>query len=120
MRTSDRRLAKRHDPEMELQFSCRSRGLTCIGAGRTTSLDSVEVAFEADRELPESGELELRIMWPFLLQSVCPLELVVFGSIVRSAARKTVVHIDRYEFRTRGEHSFEPAIAKGMTCDLVA
>lgn len=105
---------------MELEFSCRNGGLTFIGTGHTTRLNSAEVTFQADRELPDTGEMELRIMWPFLLQSVCPLELLVAGRITGSYAGKTLVQIERYEFRTRGEHSFEPAIAKGIACDVVA
>ena len=117
---TDRRITKRQEPEMELEFSYPKFGPASTGYGRTTSLNSDEVVFEADRELPDSGRIDLRISWPFLLQSVCPLELLVSGRIAASCGRKTVVQIERYEFRTRGEHSFEPAIAKGMACDLVA
>jgi hypothetical protein len=105
---------------MELQFSYRRMGVTHTGSGRTINLGPAEVTFEADWELPDGREIELRIMWPFLLQSVCPLELLIAGRITRSSERRTVVHIEKYEFRTRGEHSFEPAIAKGTACNMVA
>jgi hypothetical protein len=120
VRIIERRSTRQQNPEMELQYSYRRRGLTCIGTGRIRYLNAAEVAFEPDKELPDDGQMELQIQWPFLLQGVCPLELLVVGKVTCSDARKTVVYIERYEFRTCGEHSFEPAIAKGIACDLVA
>jgi hypothetical protein len=105
---------------MEVQFSCRTKGVTFSGSGCTKNLSSGEVIFEADRDLPEVGDVLLRIRWPFLLQSVCPLELVISGRIISSYAGIAVVHIEEYEFRTRGEQSFEAPIAKGTTCDFTA
>jgi hypothetical protein len=105
---------------MELRFSYRRGGVTLLGTGLARNLTNVEVLIESDQELPVSGEIQLRIKWPFLLQSVCPLELVIEGSIGNYYCDQSVVLIRSYEFRTCGDHSFDPAIARGMSCDLTA
>ena len=50
--------------------------------------------------------MEARIAWPFLLQNVCKLELVVRGPVIRVGARGTIMEIGSYEFQTCGERSF--------------
>ena len=107
--------------DMELEFSCRSNGVTDIGTGHTANLNPAEAIVQTDRQLPRGGDIELRIAWPYLLQGVCPLELYITGWIKDSDEATTVVHIDWYEFRIRGgEHSFDSSSRKGATCDLVA
>lgn len=106
--------------EMEVEFCCRSDSLVIMGAGRARNLNAVEVMFQADRPLPCAADIELRISWPYLLQGVCPLELYITGWIRKSDEKVTVVHIEWYEFRTRGEHSFDVPIRNGATCDVVA
>lgn len=105
---------------MEVEFSCWSNGSMSIGTGQTRSLDPVEAVFQADRQLPCPAEVELRVRWPYLLQGVCPLELCITGRVIQSDESATVVHIQRYEFRTRGEHSFDIPVRRGATCNVVA
>jgi len=89
------------------------------GRGLTRHLTDTEVRIESDQGLPVPGGIELRIKWPFLLQSACPLELVIQGWLGESDCEQGVVSIRSYEFRTCGEHSFEPADARGVACDLI-
>jgi hypothetical protein len=67
--------------EIELRFFYCRKGVTFLGNGLVRRLTSTEVRIESDQELPVSGEILLRIEWPFLLQSVCRLELVIEGLI---------------------------------------
>jgi len=50
--------------------------------------------------------MEARIAWPFLLQNVCRLQLVVRGPVIRVGPRGTIMEIGSYEFQTCGERSF--------------
>lgn len=115
------RLSARRQPvEMDLRFSYRRDGATYVGTGLARELTNSEVRIESEQELPFSGDIQLQIKWPFLLQSVCPLELVIEGSIENCDGEQSLVLIRHYEFRTCGGHSFEPAIARGAACDLIA
>jgi hypothetical protein len=52
--------------------------------------------------LPCGVDTELAITWPFRLQGVCRLKLVVFGRVVRSDGDRVAIKMQRYEFRTAG------------------
>jgi hypothetical protein len=114
------RKVDRHDLAMELRFSYRSGGVTYLGTGRTRNLGGDAVCFEADQEISGRGELELHITWPFRLQSICPLELVVRGALVRKDASVAVLRMQSYEFQTRGERSFNSFDSCGAICDVAA
>jgi hypothetical protein len=71
------------------------------GNGRTRQFSSSEVVvFAADHPLP-IGAVELALDWPFLLDGVCPLQVVVFGQVLPSSDQAVTVKIERHEFRTR-------------------
>jgi len=106
---------KRYDCELELRFeSWDARGRERRGHGVTSDLSRKHLRFQTD-EPPQMGDrLEARIAWPFLLQNVCRLQLVVRGPVVEVSDRGTLVGIDSYEFQTCGERSFanaEPAVS---------
>jgi len=94
--------------------------MTYVGTGRTRNLGGETVCFEVDQQILKKGDVELRIAWPFRLQDICPLELVVQGSLIRSDDSVAVIKIRRYEFQTLGERSFSPLASCGVTCDLAA
>ena len=48
------------------------------------------------------------IAWPFLLQNVCALELVLRGPAT-TGDRGTILTVRNYEFRTCGPRSFDQA-----------
>ena len=113
------RKSERYGLSMDLSYSYRRNGSMCFGTGRTTDLSYEAVRFENDAWLPKGVEVELRIAWPFRLQSVCPLELVVRGSVVRSGAEGAVLKMKSYEFRTCGERSFDQAASLGTSCNVL-
>jgi hypothetical protein len=82
-------------------------------------LSDEAVRFENDGEVPRGVEVELRIAWPFRLQSVCPLELVVRGPVVRSGADGAVLKMKSFEFRTCGERSFDQTASLGTLCNVL-
>ena len=115
----DLRKRQRHDLGMDLSYSYRRNGSTWFGTGRTTDLSDEAVRFENDGKLPRGVEVELRIAWPFRLQSVCPLELVVRGPVVRTGTDGAVLKMKSYEFRTCGERSFDQAASLGTACNIL-
>ena len=50
--------------------------------------------------MPPGAFVELSIAWPALLENRCPLQLIGFGRVLRSAAGKVASTIEQYEFRT--------------------
>jgi len=106
----DRRTDRRYLYEMELRFNYKLRGVSVFGSGRTLDLSRGAVRFTSDNPPPDGADVELRIAWPFLLQNVCPLELVVRGSTLTTNERGTVLEMSDYEFRTCGQRSFDQAV----------
>jgi len=107
----DRREDRRYEHEMDLRFTYEQDGVTYFGAGHTVDLSRGGVRFRTDTPPPQGVVAELRISWPFLLQNVCPLELMVWGSILTNDDRGTVLRMSRHEFRTCGQRSFVQATA---------
>ena len=103
----DRRADRRYLFEMALRFSYRHRGENFAGTGSTVDLSSGGIRFFTETPPPAGIDIELRVTWPFLLQNVCPMELVVRGKMVRSEPAFCVVAMQRHEFRTCGARSFD-------------
>jgi len=106
----DRRVERRYDYEMALRFSYTAGGVLYFGSGYTVDLSRSAVRFATENPPPRGTEVELRIAWPYLLQNVCRLELVVRGTIVETNQRGTVLTMDEHEFRTCGARSFDQAV----------
>ena len=103
----DRRNWRRYECRLDLRFEHQDRaGAVCVGHGVTADLSSGALRFHPDQTLPTGAETEARVAWPFLLQNVCPLELVLKGTVAAVTGRGTILAIRSYEFRTCGPRSF--------------
>ncbi|MGA3099680.1 MAG: PilZ domain-containing protein, partial [Bryobacteraceae bacterium] len=81
----DRRGDRRYEIRLEARWKLvRRRKVLETGSGRTLDFSSGGVLFEPGRQLPVGLNVELSISWPVLLHNVAPLQLVVYGRIVRS------------------------------------
>lgn len=111
----DRRSMRRYDCELELRFeSWNKRGTELRGHGVTSDLSRKHLRFQTEQRPQVGDRMEARIAWPFLLQNVCRLQLVVRGPVVAVGERGTLVGIESYEFQTCGERSFagaEPVVS---------
>jgi hypothetical protein len=116
----DRRANRRYGFELPLRFWCQIGEAECTGSGRTVDLSRKGIRFVSDNPPPNATNVELRIQWPFLLQEVCPLELRVWGRVLRSDDQGTVVRMGRYEFHTCGARSFDQASAVAVNWSIVA
>jgi hypothetical protein len=116
----DRRSERRYAYEMEVQFSYSLGCARHFGSGLTADLSRTAVRFVADNPPPQGSDVELQISWPFLLQNVCPLELVVRGKTTTINARGTIVAMNHYEFRTCGQRSFVSAASGAGSTSILA
>jgi len=115
-----RRAGSPHDYAMDAHFSY-SRGRRLFsGTARVCDLNAEFVGFESETPPPRGTQVEMHIAWPFLLQNVCPLQLVVQGTVVETDSAGAVVRIDDYEFRTCGRFSFGQAPTAQNACSLIA
>jgi hypothetical protein len=99
----EQRSHQRYPIELEVEYRVLSKGRSQHhGSGKTRNISSGGVLFEALGSAPEGTSIELMLSWPFLLEGVCPLRLVMRGRIVRSDVRGIAIQSNYHEFRTAG------------------
>jgi len=99
---NDRRSKTRFAMERDVRYRVAEDGVVvAAGSGQTINMCSGGIAFVTEQPLTPGGFVELSISWPVLLDETCPMRFVVFGRVLRSAGRRTVCSIDKYEFRTQ-------------------
>ena len=113
---SDLRTHQRYPIELEIEYRLLSKGRSeRLGSGKTRNISSGGVLLEVAGSPPEGGSIEVMVSWPFLLEGVCPLRLVMRGRIVRSDAHGVAIQSNFHEFRTAGSRT-----PKGRANQLVA
>jgi hypothetical protein len=114
--SSEQRSHRRYPIELEVEYRLVAKGQSDqLGAGKTCNISSGGVLFNALGSPPAGSLIELMLSWPFLLEGVCPLKLVMRGHIVRSDVRGVAIQSNYYEFRTAGSRT-----ARGGPSTLVA
>jgi len=99
---AEQRSFHRYPIELEVEYRLLGKGrMEYSGSGKTCNISSGGVLFEA-LGAPATGEIELMLNWPFLLEGVCPLRLVMRGRIVRSDGHSIAIQANYHEFRTAG------------------
>ena len=102
----DQRSNRRYPISLEIEYKVLRKGrVERLGLGRTLNISSGGVLFEAREDLPTGSSVELLMQWPFLLEGVCPLKLVIQGTVVRSDGKGVAVRSKHHEFRTAGARS---------------
>jgi hypothetical protein len=100
---ADQRLHQRYPIILKVEYKLLKKGrVERLGSGRTMNISSGGIFFESDEPLPTRGRIELAMEWPFLLEGVCALKLVMRGRIVRHDPKGIAVQIAQHEFRTAG------------------
>ena len=102
-RVNDAAKERRTKTRFPLRLTLNYRGLTAneaAGDGDTVDISSLGVRFMADQELPVGMKLEVTVRWPIALEGNIPLQLRLFGTILRASGRQTALQIDHHEFRT--------------------
>jgi hypothetical protein len=99
----EQRSHQRYPIELEVEYRLLTRGhLPHLGSGKTRNISSGGVLFQAQGSAPEGGTIEVLVSWPFLLEGVCPLRLMMRGRIVRSDGNGVAIKSNFHEFRTAG------------------
>ncbi len=112
---TEQRSHQRYPIELEVEYRLLAKGHSeLVGSGKTRNISSGGVLFEALGSHPAPGPIELMVSWPFLLEGVCPLKLVMKGRIVRSDLRGIAIQSNYHEFRTAGSR-----IVKGRSSPLL-
>jgi hypothetical protein len=97
----ERRAKKRFVMEREIRYRVLEQDkIIAVGSGKTTNLSSNGVAFVTEGDLPVGSFIEVSIAWPALLENRCPLQLIGFGRVLRSACGTVACTLEQYEFRT--------------------
>jgi hypothetical protein len=98
----ERRAKKRFVMEREIRYRVLEQDqIIAVGSGKTLNLSSSGVAFVVDNnDLPVGAFIEVSIAWPALLENRCPLQLIGFGRLLRSAGGTVACTLEQYEFRT--------------------
>ena len=105
--SGDRRRWRRYECQLELRFEhLGADGALCLGHGETADLSTGALRFYPDQAIPNGTETVPRVAWPFLLQNICPRELVLTGTVRTVPGRGAILAIRSYEFRTCGPRSF--------------
>jgi hypothetical protein len=113
---SEQRSHQRYPIELEVEYRLLSKGRSePFGSGKTRNISSGGVLFEAMGSPPPGSSIEVLVNWPFLLEGVCPLKLLIKGRIVRSDFRGVAIQSSYHEFRTAGL-----SISKGQPSIFVA
>jgi hypothetical protein len=97
----DRRSHHRYPIVLEVEYKVLKRHhVVERGSGSTLNISSTGVLFEASDTLRSTGAIELTLHWPFLLDGVCPLRLVIKGRVIRNHGhgKRIAVSIKHYEF----------------------
>jgi hypothetical protein len=103
---ADQRSSRRYPIALEIEYKLLRKGrVERLGLGMTLNVSSSGVLFEAKESIPPGSSVELLMQWPFLLEGVCPLKLVIQGSVVRSDGKGVAVRAKHHEFRTAGARS---------------
>jgi hypothetical protein len=99
----EHRSHQRYPLQLEMEYKLLSRGRSWrTGSGATLNISSGGVLFTSDASVPSGSQIELTMRWPFLLEGVCPLRLVMRGHVVRSRGNVVAISSRHHEFRTAG------------------
>jgi hypothetical protein len=102
----EQRSHQRYPIELEVEYRLLAKGQSdLLGSGKTRNISSGGVLIDALGPPPPTGLIELMLSWPFLLEGVCPLKLVMRGRIVRSDVRGIAIQSNFHEFRTAGSRA---------------
>jgi hypothetical protein len=100
-RRVDPRAHRRYEISLSVDYKLLSNGrVERLGSGQTLNLSTGGVCFRCVDPLPADSSIELMMDWPFLLEGVCPLRLVMRGRIVRIDGRCVAVRVQHHEFRS--------------------
>lgn len=86
---------------MALDIDYRTLGpKSSTGGGQTLDISSTGVRFVGKHVLTTGAPVELTVYWPAKLEGAVPLQLRMFGTVVRVSGNQAALMVERHEFRT--------------------
>lgn len=107
MSAFERRSRQRFPLALAVEYRLLGQGARW-GCGCTSNISSRGVLFEIPEQESLSGLIEVVVNWPYILDGVCALKLVIRGRVVRIGGRSIAVASTQHEFRTAGPASARP------------
>jgi hypothetical protein len=101
MSVSERRSRQRFPLALAVEYRLLGPGAHS-GWGWTSNISSRGVLFEVAGQETPFGLIEVVVSWPYILDGVCALKLVMKGRVVRNGGRSVAVASTAHEFRTAG------------------
>lgn len=101
MFASERRSRQRFPLALAVEYRLLGQRASS-GWGWTSNISSRGVLFEIAQQDSLSGLIEVVVNWPYVLDGVCALKLVMRGRVVRIGGRTVAVESTQHEFRTAG------------------
>lgn len=87
---------------MGLSVTYRVLPDACLsGNGTILDMSSTGVHFATATALPLGARVILTVPWPMLLRDIAPLDLILYGTVVRTSASDAAATIGHYEFRAQ-------------------
>lgn len=109
----DQRSHHRYRITLDVEYKLLKRGrVVTLGSGKTVNISRGGVLIDATGTLFPGSRVEVMVHWPFLLEGVCPLKLVMRGRVVRSVGTSIAVQTSHHEFRTAGGRVTQSALNK--------
>ena len=95
----ERRSHQRYPITLDVEFKAADEtGAQRKGFGRTINISSRGILLDVSDPLPHQGLIQLSINWPSLLNGSIPLQLLMYGNIVRVAGNRIGVRVIGHEF----------------------
>ena len=98
----DQRSHRRYPIILKVEYRLSRNRVVQFGSASTLNISSGGVLFEVSDVLPSCGPIRLMLNWPFVLDEVCLLKLLIHGHIVRNEGNRVAIRIDHHEFYTAG------------------
>ena len=98
----ERRSSPRFQVHLRLRYTVKLRGsVRMAGSGQTINVSSSGLYFRADEVISLGQSVVVSIDWPAQLEGSIPLQLIIYGVVVRTDGSAAAIAIERYEFKTR-------------------
>jgi len=94
---NNRREQRRFSLALKLTYTLKSGE---HGSGDVSNMGSSGLLFQCGHRFVKDELIKVSLEWPYLLDGSCPLQLCMYGRILRSGDSGTAVATTRYEFRT--------------------
>jgi hypothetical protein len=95
----ERRVKSRYPLELKVRYQILG-STGSIGVGQTVNISSSGMLLKSGGKLPEGTRLKIFVEWPSLLNGSIPLQLIMVGTVVRSAPIGSSIVFESYQFKT--------------------